>query len=155
MRALILSGGRTVQGPSLLSDKRTYAATAGQTIFAVNYEGSNVDVYVNGFRLAPDDYAATGGASVSMVLACEAGDIVTLCGGAVGIVPDAYSKPEIDLMLAGKAASSHTHATSQVEGLDAALAEKAALRATGTIDGGVRVRLAGSTLYITNDGSDA
>lgn len=155
MRALILSGGRTVQGPSLLSDKRTYAATVGQTIFAVNYEGSNVDVYVNGFRLAPDDYAATNGASVTLELPCETGDIVTLCGGAVDIVPDAYSKSEIDSMLAGKAASSHTHATSQVVGLGAALAEKAALRATDTIDGGVRVRLAGSTLYITNNGSDA
>lgn len=141
--------------PSPLTDKRTYSAVAAQTDFNITYEGSNVDVYVNGFRLAPDDYVATNGASVTLVLACEAGDIVTLCGGAVDIVPDAYSKPEIDSMLAGKAASLHTHATTQVAGLDAALAEKAALRATDTIDGGVRVRLAGSTLYITNNGSDA
>lgn len=155
MRPLIRSGGKTIQGPSLLSDKRTYTATAGQTIFAVNYEGSNVDVYVNGFRLAPDDYVATGGTSVSLVLSCDAGDIVTLCGGAAGVVPDTYSKSEMDSLLAGKAAASHVHDTSQVTGLDAALSGKAALRATSTIDGGVRARLAGSTLYITNNGSDA
>ncbi|MDY0208070.1 MAG: hypothetical protein RBR82_15825 [Pseudomonas sp.] len=155
MRALILSGGRTVQGPSLLSDKRTYAATDGQTVFEVNYEGANVDAYVNGFRLAPNDYVATDGVSVSLVLACEAGDIVTLCGGAVDIVPDAYSKSEMDSMLVGKAASSHTHATSQVTGLDDALAGKAALLATSSVDGGIRMRLVGTTLYITNDGTDA
>lgn len=155
MRALILSGGRTVQGPSLLSDKRTYAATAGQTIFAVNYEGSNVDVYVNGFRLAPDDYAATNGTSVTLELPCAAGDIVTLCGGASGVVPDTYSKAEMDSMLAGKATALHAHAISQVEGLDNAIAGKAALRAASNIDGGVRMRLSGTTLYITNNGSDA
>lgn len=155
MRALILNGGRTVQGPSLLSDKRTYVATDGQAIFGVNYGGSNVDVYVNGFRLAPDDYAATNGTSVSLVLSCDAGDIVTLCGGAAGVVPDTYSKSEMDSMLANKAAASHTHDTSQVVDLDAALAGKAALRATSTIDGGVRMRLDGTTLYITNNGSDA
>lgn len=49
----------------------------------------------------------------------------------------------------------HTHPTSQVAGLDAALAAKAALRATSNIDGGVRMRLSGTTLYITNDGSNA
>lgn len=141
--------------PSPLTDKRTYSAVAAQTDFSITYEGSNVDVYVNGFRLAPDDYVATNGTSVSLVLSCDAGDIVALCGGAVGIVPDAYSKPEIDLMLAGKAASSHTHATSQIEGLDAALSGKATLRATNAADGGVRMRLVGSTLYITNNGSDA
>lgn len=155
MRALIRYMGRTIQGPSLLSDKRTYVATEGQAIFDVNYGGSNVDVYVNGFRLAPDDYAATNGTSVSLVLSCDAGDIVTLCGGAAGVVPDTYSKAEMDSMLAVKAAASHVHAASQVTGLDTALAGKAALRAASNIDGGVRMRLSGATLYITNNGSDA
>ncbi|MDY0191661.1 MAG: hypothetical protein RBR22_13120 [Desulfuromonas sp.] len=69
--------------------------------------------------------------------------------------PDAYTKSEMDSMLIGKAPSVHTHATSQVTGLDTALAGKAALRATSSVDGGVRMRLVGTTLYITNDGTDA
>lgn len=35
------------------------------------------------------------------------------------------------------------------------LATKAALRATSTVDGGIRMRVSGGTLYITNDGTDA
>lgn len=36
-----------------------------------------------------------------------------------------------------------------------ALGTKAALRATSTVDGGVRMRIASGVLYITNDGTDA
>lgn len=163
--------------PAPISDKRTYSAVESQTVFDVSYKDGNVDVYVNGFRLAPDDYTAASGTSVSLALPCVAGDIVTLCGGDADVVAGSYSRAETDSMLAGKAAASHTHAISNVAGLEGALADKAAashahsmaqvtglsaalsgkaaLLATSTADGGVRMRLDGTTLYITNNGTDA
>lgn len=156
MRALIRSGGKTVQGPSLLADKRTYSAAQDQALFEITYTGGNVDVYVNGLRLSPDDYQAATGVSITLSAPCDLGDIVTLVGGATTeLVQDGYTKAEIGALLADKAAVSHGHVIADITDLEAALSEKAATSSTPTVSGGVKTRLSGTTLYITNDGSSA
>ncbi len=60
--------------------RQTYVATAGESTFAINYTPPNVDVFVNGIHLKPNDYTATSGSTVNLAVACSAGDVVDLIG---------------------------------------------------------------------------
>lgn len=56
-----------------------YLATAGQTLFPVVYD-SYVEVYLNGVRLAEDDFVKNNNVSISLVVGATAGDIVAVSG---------------------------------------------------------------------------
>lgn len=154
MRALVRVGGLTRQGPGLISDKREYIAHENQTVFDITYAPGNIDVYRNGLRLHHTDYVATDGETVALLSECAEGDIVALSGGGVAVVPGAYSRQEVDSLLSGKAAVNHSHDMASIDGLNTALAGKAALNATSTVSGGLKARLSGATLYLTNDGTN-
>ena len=51
-------------------------ATAAQTVFSVNYTVGYVEIYLNGLLLPAVDYTATNGTSITLAVACVAGDIV-------------------------------------------------------------------------------
>lgn len=154
MRALIRVGGKNRQGPGLISDKREYIAHENQTVFDVTYAPGNIDVYRNGLRLHHTDYVADDGETVALLDKCAEGDIVALSGGGVAVVPGSYSRHEVDSLLSGKAAVSHSHQMSDVSGLSSALDGKAQLNATSTVSGGLKARLDGTTLYLSNNGTN-
>ena len=66
----------------------TFTATAGQTVFTVSYTVGQVDVYYNGSKLAPAEFTATNGTSITLAIACQVNDIVSvlanITGGGVG-----------------------------------------------------------------------
>lgn len=56
-----------------------YIATAGQTVFNVNYYAASkyLDVYLNGVRLANNEYTAVDGSTVVLAVGATAGDVFT------------------------------------------------------------------------------
>lgn len=64
-----------------------------------------------------------------------------------------WSSEKVDLELSGKADSSHTHSASDIT--SGTLSGSRLPNASSTVTGGVRVRLNGTTAYITNNGSNA
>ena len=56
----------------------TFTATAGQTVFTVSYTVGQVDVYYNGSKLAPAEFTATNGTSITLAIACQVNDIVNV-----------------------------------------------------------------------------
>lgn len=61
-------------------DRKSYIATAGQTVFTVSYTAPYLEVFVNGVRLSSADYTATNGTSVTLSAASLVGDEVELMG---------------------------------------------------------------------------
>ena len=56
--------------------KTTFAATASQTTFTLNYNVGYVDVYLNGVKLTTSDYTASTGTTVVLGVAAALNDIV-------------------------------------------------------------------------------
>jgi hypothetical protein len=64
---------------SVLPQLRTTSvqtATSGQTSFTVDYTVGYLDIYVNGVKLAPSEFTANNGTSVTLGEAAFAGDVV-------------------------------------------------------------------------------
>jgi microcystin-dependent protein/lipid-A-disaccharide synthase-like uncharacterized protein len=57
-------------------NRTVFTATAGQTTFTMNYVVGAIDVYRNGVKLAPADFAATSGTSIVLANGCTVGDTV-------------------------------------------------------------------------------
>jgi hypothetical protein len=74
LSALVQGSGKTA------IDKRSYIATAGQTIFAVTYSPSFVEVYQNGVHLNATDYTATTGTSITLVVGAALNDEIEVLG---------------------------------------------------------------------------
>ncbi len=54
----------------------TQTATLNQQVFTVSYTSGQIDVYYNGSYLAPSDYTATNGTSVTLAFQCKANDLL-------------------------------------------------------------------------------
>ena len=67
-------------GSSLPLTKKSYIATAGQTTFLAPYKVGYADVYLNGIRLADDEFTAINGTSVILETPCELNDIIQING---------------------------------------------------------------------------
>lgn len=67
-------------GGSSLSDpiKQTEFTGSATTTFSVNYTAGNINVFLNGSKLAASDFTATNGTSVVLGTACAATDVVTI-----------------------------------------------------------------------------
>lgn len=71
------------------TNRATYTATAGQTIFAIVYDVGFVDVYLNGLKLqAVAEFTATNGTSIVLATGATAGDIVDIVAYGVFSVAD-------------------------------------------------------------------
>jgi hypothetical protein len=57
-----------------------YTATAGQTVFNISYQVGYVDVYQNGVKLAPADFTATNGLSITLLVPAALNDTVECIG---------------------------------------------------------------------------
>jgi hypothetical protein len=70
--------GSSVNGTS---ERYNYVATAGQTTFTAVYDGSYVDVYLNGVKLVlGTDFTATSGTNIVLSAGAAAGDTVDIVG---------------------------------------------------------------------------
>lgn len=70
---------------------QTSLATAGQTLLSVNYLVGQVQVYVNGVLLYPNEYTATNGTSITFTSALSLNDEITV----VSSDSISYSTPAI------------------------------------------------------------
>ena len=70
------NAGSSVNGTS---ERQTYTATAGQTVFSVTYDVGFVDVYLNGVKLlSGTDFTASNGTSITLASGAAVGDIVDI-----------------------------------------------------------------------------
>ena len=92
------SGGWQAAGSSVngTSDRVTYTATAGQTVFAATYDAGYIDVYLNGVKLAPADFTATNGTSVTLASGAAVNDIVDLVAYGTFVLADHYTEAQSD-----------------------------------------------------------
>jgi len=107
--------------------------TGGQTVFNVPGGFTTIDVLLNGVQLlAGDDYTAAT-PNVTLAAGVAASDVVSVRGYLANDASEIYSKAEVNSLLSGKAAASHTQAISTITGLQTALDGKAS--ATHNHDG--------------------
>ena len=93
------SGGWQAAGSSVngTSDRNTYTATAGQTVFAATYDTGYVDVYLNGVKLvAGTDFTATNGTSITLATGAAVNDVVDIVAYGTFVLADHYTKLQSD-----------------------------------------------------------
>ena len=108
------SAGSSVNGTS---ERQTYTATAGQTVFNATYDSGFVDVYLNGIKILDGtDFTATNGSSIVLSSGATAGDIVDIVAYGTFELADVYTQAQADVLLADKADTTY---------VDSELADKA------------------------------
>jgi hypothetical protein len=70
----------TTPGNTAYFSSSVFTATASQTVFTPSgtYQAGFINVIRNGAQLAPADYTATNGTTVTLADACNAGDVVVI-----------------------------------------------------------------------------
>ncbi len=93
------SGGWQAAGSSVngTSDRQTYTATSGQTVFASTYDAGYVDVYLNGVKLlAGTDFTATNGTSVTLASGASVNDVVDIVAYGTFVLADHLTETQSD-----------------------------------------------------------
>jgi hypothetical protein len=86
--------GSSVNGTT---DRVTYTAVDGQTVFAATYDAGYVDVWMNGVKLVSgSDFTATDGSNITLSAGALAGDIVDIVAYGTFTLADHYTKTEAD-----------------------------------------------------------
>jgi len=88
------AAGSSVNGTS---ERTTYTATAGQTVFAAAYDTGYIDVYLNGVKLlAGTDFTATNGTSITLASGASVNDVVDIVAYGTFVLADHYTKTASD-----------------------------------------------------------
>ena len=88
------SAGSAVNGTS---ERNTYTATAGQTVFAATYDSGYVDAFLNGVKLlAGTDFTATNGTSITLASGASVNDVVDIVAYGTFVLADHYTKIAAD-----------------------------------------------------------
>ena len=88
------AAGSSVNGTS---DRATYTATSGQTVFAATYDVGYVDVYLNGVKLlAGTDFTATNGTSITLTTGAAVNDVVDIVAYGTFVLADHYTEAQSD-----------------------------------------------------------
>ena len=88
------SAGSAVNGTS---DRQTYTATSGQTVFAATYDTGYVDVYLNGVKLiAGTDFTATNGTSITLTTGAALNDVVDIVAYGTFVLADHLTETQSD-----------------------------------------------------------
>lgn len=88
------NAGSSVNGTS---ERYSYTATGGQTVFAATYDAGFVDVYLNGVKLIDGtDFTATNGTDITLSAGATAGDSVEIVGYGTFEVADVYTQAQSD-----------------------------------------------------------
>lgn len=75
---VLVSTGTGITWSKLSKQTVLSTASEGQTEFLFDYEPGSVEVYINGVRLAPTEFAATDGTSVVLYDPCFGGEVVEI-----------------------------------------------------------------------------
>ena len=88
------AAGSSVNGTS---ERNTYTATAGQTVFAAAYDTGYIDVYLNGVKLlAGTDFTATNGTSITLASGASVNDVVDIVAYGTFALADHYTRTASD-----------------------------------------------------------
>jgi len=93
------SSGWTNAGSSVngTSERTTYTATAGQTVFAATYDTGYIDVYLNGVKLlVGTDFTATNGTSITLASGASVNDVVDIVAYGTFALADHYTRTASD-----------------------------------------------------------
>ena len=84
------AAGSSVNGTS---DRQTYTASAGQTVFAATYDTGYIDVYLNGVKLvAGTDFTATNGTSITLASGATINDVIDIVAYGTFVLADHYTQ---------------------------------------------------------------
>lgn len=88
------AAGSSVNGTS---ERQTYIATSGQTVFTATYDVGYIDVYLNGSKLLLDtDFTAGTGSDITLTTGATTGDIVDIVAYGSFDVANVYTKAQSD-----------------------------------------------------------
>jgi hypothetical protein len=88
------AAGSSVNGTS---DRQTYTASAGQTVFAATYDTGYIDVYLNGVKLvAGTDFTATNGTSITLASGATINDVIDIVAYGTFVLADHYTEAQSD-----------------------------------------------------------
>ena len=88
------AAGSSVNGTS---ERTTYTATAGQTVFSATYDTGYIDVYLNGVKLlVSTDFTATNGTSITLASGASVNDVVDIVAYGTFVLADHYTKTASD-----------------------------------------------------------
>jgi hypothetical protein len=88
------AAGSSVNGTS---DRQTYTASAGQTVFAATYDTGYIDVYLNGVKLvAGTDFTATNGTSITLASGATINDVIDIVAYGTFVLADHYDSTASD-----------------------------------------------------------
>ena len=88
------NAGSSVNGTT---NRYSYTATAGQTVFAATYDSGFVDIFLNGVKqLVGTDVTATSGTSVVFASATTVNDIVEIVGYGTFVLADHLTQTQSD-----------------------------------------------------------
>jgi len=94
---IVIEGGVSGVSGGAIRSQASYSATAGQTIFTLNFSGSNVDVYINGIKMDLSEYII-GTNQITLLTGADLGDNVELVGYMLTISGDASVEYVDDLI---------------------------------------------------------
>jgi hypothetical protein len=77
-KSILMSTGAGVTWSSLIKNSRYTEALSGQNTFSFTYYPGSVEVYVNGVRLAPNEFVASDGLNVVLNDPCFGGEVVEI-----------------------------------------------------------------------------
>jgi len=88
------AAGSSVNGTS---ERNTYTATAGQTVFAAAYDTGYIDAYLNGVKLlVGTDFTATNGTSITLASGASVNDVVDIVAYGTFVLADHYTRTASD-----------------------------------------------------------
>lgn len=88
------AAGSSVNGTS---ERQTYIATSGQTVFAATYDVGYIDVYLNGSKqLLDTDFTAGTGSDITLTVGATTGDIIDIVAYGSFDVANVYTKAQSD-----------------------------------------------------------
>lgn len=91
------SAGSSVNGTS---ERQTYTATSGQTVFSAIYDAGYIDVYLNGIKLLDGtDFTAINGTSIVLSSGANDGDIVDIVAYGTFELANHYTMAQTDALL--------------------------------------------------------
>jgi len=93
------SSGWTNAGSSVngTSNRVTYTATAGQTVFAATYDSGYIDTFLNGVKLlSGTDFTATNGTSITLASGASVNDVVDIVAYGTFALADHYTRTASD-----------------------------------------------------------
>ena len=136
------AAGSSVNGTS---DRQTYTASSGQTVFAAAYDAGYIDVFLNGVKLvAGTDFTATNGTSITLASGATINDVIDIVAYGTFVLADHYDSTASDaryVQVAGDTMTGNLIVNANVGiGTTTSLSKLTALGTSSTVANGASTR---------------